>query len=180
MLKGRKLQYQVKKSGLESPTKEPKDLDGDELEEEDNGFVTVVRFSEEDPTGKATALLNWKLLTVEVLPEEDVVLGLLLCISIVRSISEIEKEDVGNLLIRRRIKEPKIGEKDWGSVMLHPSSYSPSISSPFLQPWYWNAKTVMATQMMDHITKPPAMNLNYSPAEGGDKLYKRGIFAHKM
>ncbi|CAI9103462.1 OLC1v1001943C1 [Oldenlandia corymbosa var. corymbosa] len=182
LLKGRKMQYQDKKFSLEDHQLEDQEDDDDD----DDGFVTLVRFSEENPTGKATALLNWKLLMVEVLPEEDVVLGLLLCISILRSISEIEKEDVGNLLIRRRIREPKIGEKDWGSVMLHPSSYSevmPScISSPFLQPWYWNARAVMGSQMMmNNVSRqPPGVNLNYSPAEGGDKLYKSGIFARKM
>lgn len=173
------MQFQVKKSGSNSICKEPKEIDNDEVEEEeeDDGFITLVRFSEEIQTGKATALINWKLLTVEVLPEEDAVFVLLLCLSILRSISEMKKEDVGSLLIRRRIKEPKLGERDWGSIMLHPSSYSPSISSPFLQPWHWNAKTVMASQAMDDITRPSAVNLNYPPAEGGDKLYKKGIFA---
>ncbi|KAL3538209.1 hypothetical protein ACH5RR_001575 [Cinchona calisaya] len=176
LLKGRKMQYQVKKSGSDSIYKQPKDVENEE--EEEDGFVTLVRFSEGIPNGKATALLNWKLLTVEILPEEDAVLVLLLCISILRSISEMKKEDVGSLLIRRRIKEPKLGERDWGSVILHPSLYSPSIScSPYLLPWYWNAKTIVASQTLDHMNRPPAMNLNYSPAEGGDKLYKKGLFS---
>lgn len=181
LLKGRKMQYQVKKSASDSICKESNNMDDDEVEEEEEeGFITLVRFSEELPTGKATALLNWKQLTVELLPEEDAVFVLLVCLSILRSISEIKKEDVGGLLVRRRIKEPKLGERDWGSIMLHPSSYSPSISSPYLQPWYWNAKTVMASQAMDDMTRPSSMNLNSSPAEGGDKLYKRGIFALKL
>ena len=179
------MQYQVKKSSSASDSsicKKPNDTDDEEVEEEEeeeDGFITLVRFSEELPTGKATALLNWKLPAVEVLPEEDAVFVLLICLSVLRSISEMKKEDVGSLLIRRRIKEPKPGERDWGSIMLHPSSYSPSISSPYLQPWYWNAKAVMASKAMDDMTRPPAMNLNYSPAEGGDKLYKRGVFALK-
>nr|POF22591.1 hypothetical protein CFP56_49707 [Quercus suber] len=37
-------------------------------------FVIRIRFTEENPTGRATALLNWKLLVVELLPEEDAVL----------------------------------------------------------------------------------------------------------
>lgn len=147
-------------------------------EDEEDGFVTLVRVSDDNPTGKATALLNWKLLTVEILAEEDAVLVLLLCISIVRTISEIKKEDMGSLLVRRRIREAKLGDHDWGSVILHPSS-SPSISCGFLQPWYWNAETVMAAQTTDNMTRHSDMNLNYSPAEGGDKLYKRGIlFMH--
>lgn len=175
------MQYRFQTSGLDTigkdskQCKESKDI---EEEDEDNGFVTLIRFSDDNPNGKATALLNWKLLTVEVLPEEDAVLVLLLCISIVRTISEMRKEDVGNLLVRRRIRETKLGERDWGSVILHPCSFSTSVSSPYLQPWYWNAGTVMmASQSTDNTMRPLAMNLNYSPAEGGDKLYKKGIFA---
>ncbi|KAA8536796.1 hypothetical protein F0562_029274 [Nyssa sinensis] len=179
LLKGRKMQYKVKK--FHSKAKDEKEntnneeVDEEEGEGEDEeGFVMLVRISEENPTGKATALLNWKLLVVEFLPEEDAVLMLLLCISILRSISEMRKEDVGSLLIRRRLMEEKLGARDWGSVILHPSSCSPSIFSPHLQPWYWNAKAVMASKGVD-IPRQPA--LNYSQAEGGDKLYKRGIIS---
>lgn len=68
--------------------------------EADDGFVTIVRFTEDNPTGRTTALLNWKLSVVELLPEEDAVLVLLLCVSILRTVSEITKEDVGQLLVR--------------------------------------------------------------------------------
>ncbi|CAA3007045.1 glycine-rich domain-containing 2 [Olea europaea subsp. europaea] len=169
LLKGRQMQYRVKMSGLKA--EEGKE---DSCVEEDE-FFTIVRFSEENPTGKATALLNWKLLVVELLPEEDAVFVLLLCLSILRSISEMKKEDVGSLLVRRRIREAKVGDRDWGSVTLHPSSYSPSISSPYLLPWYWNAELFMSSQVKDHIVNPPASN--YSQAEGGDKLYERGIIS---
>lgn len=169
LLKGRQLQYRVKKSGLKA--EEGKE---DSFVEEDE-FLTMVRFSEENPTGKATALLNWKLLVVELLPEEDAVFVLLLCLSILRSISEMKKEDVGSLLLRRRIREAKVGDRDWGSVILHPSSYSPSISSTYLLPWYWNAELFMVSQVNDHIVNSPASN--YSQAEGGDKLYKQGIIS---
>lgn len=82
------MQYRVKMSGLKA-----EEGKGDSFVEEDE-FFTIVRFSEENPTGKATALLNWKLLVVELLPEEDAVFVLLLCLSILRSISEMKKEDV--------------------------------------------------------------------------------------
>ncbi|KDO81775.1 hypothetical protein CISIN_1g014267mg [Citrus sinensis] len=165
LLRGQKMQYQGR---------EQSEVEKEAEEEDDEGFVTLVRFTDENPTGKATALLNWKLLVIELLPEEDAVLALLLCFSILRSVSEMRKEDVGSLLIRRRIKETKLGHRDWGSVNLHPSSLSSSssITSPYIQPWYWNAKAVMAAST-DNIRRPPAQN--YSPAEGGDKLYKRGI-----
>lgn len=164
LLRGRKMQYQARKQS---------EVEKEVEEEDDEGFVTLIRFTDKNPTGKATALLNWKLLVIEFLPEEDAVLVLLLCFSILRSVSEMRKDDVGSLLIRRRIKETKLGLRDWGSVILHPSSSSSSsITSPYIQPWYWNAKAVMAAST-DKIPRPPGQN--YSLAEGGDKLYKRGI-----
>ncbi|KAG8363863.1 hypothetical protein BUALT_Bualt19G0066800 [Buddleja alternifolia] len=167
LLQGRQLQYQVKKSVLE--TKEGKEEESNEEDE----FVTMIRFSDENPNGKATALLNWKLLVVEVVPEEDAVIVILLCLSILRSISEMKREDTGNLLVRRRIREAKVGQRDWSSVVLHPSSYSTSVSSPYLWPWYWNAKLVMESRVKDQVASTPT--LSYSQAEGGDKLYKSGI-----
>ena len=163
------MQYQVKNIKSESKDEEEEK----EEDEDEEGFVTLVRFTEENPTGRATALLNWKLLVVELLPEEDAVLVLLLCISILRSVSEMKKEDLGCLLIRRRLKEANFGDRDWGSVILHPYSYSSSITSPNIQPWDWNSKAVIASDRADHITRQPASN--YSPVEGGDKLYKQGI-----
>lgn len=164
------MQYQEKKQNKELD----KDMEEEEEEEENEGFVTLVRFTDENPAGKATALLNWKLLVVELMPEEDAVLVLLLCISILRSVSEMRKEDVGSLLIRRRIKEAKLGLRDWGSVTLHPSSLSSSsdIASPYIQPWSSNSKAVMAG-VTDYVPRNPAQH--YSMAEGGDRLYKRGI-----
>ncbi|XP_075094627.1 glycine-rich domain-containing protein 1-like [Nicotiana tabacum] len=174
LLEGRQMQYEVNKSGSTEETENvPKEKLKQVEDKDEDGFITVVRFSEDNPVGKATALLNWKLLVVEFLPEEDAVFILLLCMSIVRSISEMKKQDVGSLLVRRRIKEAKIGDRDWGSVILHPSSYSPSICSPYLQPWYWNAKAVMGSQ--DNIPRLPAPALTYTQAEGGDRLYKHGI-----
>lgn len=164
--------YQARKK-----VKEQQNDDGGEEEEEEDGdgFVTVIRYTDEDPTGRVTALLNWKLLVIELLPEEDTVLALLLCVSILRSVSEMKKEDIGNLLIRRRLRETKIGLRDWGSIMLHPSSKSSTTSSPYLEPWYLNAETVMASNSADHLTRQPASS--YLPVEGGDKLYKRGLIS---
>nr|XP_048324452.1 uncharacterized protein LOC107411832 isoform X3 [Ziziphus jujuba var. spinosa] len=180
LLTGRRMQYRMRKDKSEYYNERSRNEEEvTEEDDEEEGFVTLVRFTEDDPDGRATALLNWKLLAVEFLPEEDAVFVLLLCISMLRSISDMKKEDVGGLLIRRRLKEAKIGTRDWGSVVLHPSSSSLSISSPYLQPWYWNAKAVMASDSAaDHITKQPAFT--YSPEEGGDKLYKRGIFTQNL
>ncbi|KAM3704735.1 hypothetical protein ACJW30_03G029700 [Castanea mollissima] len=168
LLKGRKMQYQEK--NVKSESKDEEILLKDEDEE---GFVTLVRFTEENPTGRETALLNWMLLVVELLPEEDAVLALLLCISILRSVSEMKKDDLGCLLIRRRLKEAKFAARDWGSVILHPYSCSSSTTSPYIQPWYWNSRAAIALDRADHIARQPASN--NSPVEGGDKLYKQGI-----
>ncbi|GFZ07169.1 enolase [Actinidia rufa] len=176
LLVGRKMQYQRRNTGSRNKEYEENTniVEADQLEGEgeEDGFMTLVRFSEDNPIGKATALLNWKLLVVEFSPEEDAVFVLLLCISILRSVSEMRKEDVGNLLIRRRLKEARLGDRDWASVILHPSSCSPSISSPHLQLWYCNAKAVMASD--DNSRLPTS---SYSLVEGGDKLFKRGLIS---
>ncbi|XVF31413.1 hypothetical protein REPUB_Repub16aG0143800 [Reevesia pubescens] len=168
LLRGQKMQYQDK------TYKETESKLVEDEKEVDDGFVTLVRFTEENPTGRATALLNWKLLVVELLPEEDAILVLLLCVSILRTVSEMSKEDVGSLLIRRRLKEAKLGARDWGSVVLRPSSLPSSSTSPYLQPWYMNANKVMAQHEGDSVTRQQPAS-NYSPVEGGDMLYKRGI-----
>lgn len=173
LLKGRQKLYQVRRK-VKEPQHDGSRQEKEEEGRDDDGFVTMIRYTDEDPIGRATALLNWKLLVIELLPEEDAVLALLLCVSILRSVSEMQKEDVGNLLIRRRLRETKIGLRDWGSIILHPSKSS-TTSSPYLQPWYWNAETVMASNSVDHLTKQPASS--YLPVEGGDKLYKRGIIS---
>ncbi|KAI4349932.1 hypothetical protein L6164_010473 [Bauhinia variegata] len=175
LLKGRQMQYQVKKSKSEFKSEDIQNkVEEEEIgeAEDEEGFLTLVRFTEENPIGKATALLNWKLLVIELLPEEDAALMLLLCISILRSVSEMKKENVGGILTRRRIKEARRGARDWGSVIVHPTC-STSIDSPFLHPWYWNADVVMASDPANQVTRQPA--LNHSPVEGSDKLYKHGI-----
>ncbi|KAJ6852655.1 glycine-rich domain-containing protein 2 [Iris pallida] len=161
LLRGRQLQYKL-----------TKDSSANRKEDEEDQFVTLVRFSPEYPDGKATALLNWKLLAVEFLPEEDALLVLLLCTAIARTISEISKEDVSGLLIRRRVREVKAGLRDWGSVML-PSPPPPSSSLPSqLQPWYWNAAEVLAAA---EVADQRDLTHRYSPADGKDVLYKHSI-----
>lgn len=163
------MQYEVKKTKSKNKSEET----NSESEEDENDFLTLVRFTEDNPDGKATALLNWRLLVIEVLPEEDAVLTLLLCISILKSISEMKKQDVGGLLVRRRLKQAEFGTKDLGSVILHPSSFG---DSPYdLQPWYWNAGLVMKIDAGDQIKRQPA--LSHSAVEGSDKLYKHGIIS---
>ncbi|KAK7392045.1 hypothetical protein VNO78_20471 [Psophocarpus tetragonolobus] len=178
LLRGRQMQYQLRKTKSKRKGEEMKiELEGKEIEEEEDeeSFITVVRFTEDNPDGRATALLNWRLLVVEVFPEEDAVLMLLLCMSILKSVSEMKKQDVGGLLVRRRLKEARLGSRDWGSVILHPSSWSSSIDSTYLQPWHWNAGVVMKSDTVDQLKRYPT--LSQSPVEGSDKLYKHGILS---
>ncbi|KAG0482307.1 hypothetical protein HPP92_010391 [Vanilla planifolia] len=127
LLQGRKLNYQVKEPNAE----------------EEQQYVTLIRFTTDNPEGKATALLNWKLQAVEFLPEEDAVLVLLLNMAILRTISRIRREDVGDLLSRRRVREVGPGIRDWGSVILPSSSYH---QFPHCKPWYWSkADEVLAS-----------------------------------
>jgi hypothetical protein len=63
----------------------------------------------------------------------------------------MRKEDDGSLLIRRRLKEAKLGARDW-LCDLHPS-FSFYIFSPYLQPLYWNAIKffhLMKSRLSDH------------------------------
>lgn len=88
LLRSWKMQYQGK-IGLQSKDQgrqmkgENEIENKEEQEEEDEDFVTLIRFSEENPNGRVTALLNWKLLVIELLPEENAV-SITLCISILR------------------------------------------------------------------------------------------------
>ncbi|XP_076952771.1 glycine-rich domain-containing protein 1-like [Bidens hawaiensis] len=148
LLKGRQLQYK-----------------NEENEDEEDGFVTIVRFTDENPSGRATGLVNWKLSAVELSPEEDVAFVLLLSTSILRSVTEMRKEDVGSLLVRRRLKEAKHGDRDWGSVIAMGSSWK----SAYVKPWYWNAKVVMAREGEEYVTK-------YTAEECGDEFYKEALF----
>lgn len=142
----------------------------DETNEEEH-YVTLIRFSPENPEGKATALINWKLFAMEFLPEEDAVIVLLLCVAIVRTMSEVKQEDAGGLLARRRVREVKTGLRDWGSIML--SSPSSSYSSPHVKPWYWNASEVLASaETYAGIQHQTHRN---SPSDGKDELYKQSV-----
>ncbi|GKA18735.1 glycine-rich domain-containing protein 1 isoform X1 [Tanacetum coccineum] len=153
LLKGRHMQYQNE--------------DKEEAEQDEEGFVTIIRFTEENQSGRATGLINWKLSAVEFLPEEDAVFVLLLSMTILRTVTEMRKEDVGSLLIRRRLKEAKLGARDWGSVMVFDDSL---LRSVYVKPWYWNANSVMAREGPDYVTK------SYSVEECGDELYKQALF----
>lgn len=120
LVNGRKQQYEV-------PGAPPQD---------EEGFVTLIRYGPHTPQGKATALFNFKVSAMEVLPEEDVVLVLLLCTATMRSIADFGGLSAGNEYTRRRVKENHPGAKDWGSVVLEHSATTPPSSS--LTHWFRN------------------------------------------
>ncbi|KAK8452744.1 hypothetical protein SEVIR_5G161200v4 [Setaria viridis] len=153
LLVGRRLSYRVNTDGASSN------------HNEEEQYLTLVRNSPDHHGDRATVLLNWKLLAVEFQPEEDAVFVLLLCMVIARTMTEIRREDVAGLLVRRRIGEARVGQRDWGSVML-PDLLSPD---PNLQPWYRNAAQVLSS------AETGAMLAKYSPADGKDVLYRQSL-----
>ncbi|KAG0591822.1 hypothetical protein KC19_1G204700 [Ceratodon purpureus] len=113
LVNGRKLQYEV--AGATS--------------EEEDGFVTLIRYTPQSPQGRATALFNFKVSVMEVVPQEDVLLVLLLCTATLRSIADFGGLTSGNVYTRRRAKENRPGLKDWGSVVLENGSKLSHLSS---------------------------------------------------
>ncbi|VAI74089.1 unnamed protein product [Triticum turgidum subsp. durum] len=154
---GRRLSYSVKKDSTSNN------------HNEEEQYITLVRTSPDYPDGRATALLNWKLLAMEFLPKEDAVFVLLLCMAITRTMTEIRREDVAGLLVRRRIREPQVGQRDWGSMML---PHSPSLD-PHLQPWYRNAARVLSSA--ETVLPNRAMPIGNSPTDGKDELYRQAL-----
>lgn len=106
LVNGRKLQYEV--PGTTS--------------EEEDGFVTLIRYSPQNPHGRATALFNFKMSAMEIVPQEDVLLVLLLCTATLRSIADFGGLTAGNVYTRRRARESRPGLKDWGAVVLENGS----------------------------------------------------------
>lgn len=100
----------------------------------DEGFVTLIRYGPQTPQGQATALFNFKVSAMEVVPEEDVVLVLLLCTATMRSIADFGGLSAGNEYTRRRSKEHHPGCKDWGSVVLE----NTTPRHAHLAHWHWN------------------------------------------
>lgn len=149
LLNGRKLEYQV--TGAKA--------------EEEEGFVTLVRYTAQCPQGKATALFNWKVSAMEFLPEEDAVLILLLCKATVRTVADFGGDNLGNFFIRRRMKEAKSGSRDWGSVVIQNSP-----SMPDLNFWYLNPREVLGLPPVD---EQPTLN-----SEEETHVYRNGSWLY--
>lgn len=101
LISGRWLQYQVRGSCCE----------------QERGFVTVVRFTPECPTGKATALFNWKSGAMEVSPGESAILVLLLS-----TVTGLAVHDLLGTMTTRPTKTTKKVQlphnAEWGAVTM--------------------------------------------------------------
>lgn len=118
---GRKLQYEVLGA----------------TEDDEAGFITLIRYSPNAPSGKATALFNWISGAMEVSSEENVILVILLSSAIAASVLQMQnpkKMDKKRRKLKRARTVPSSDE--WGSVIfdrertLHSNSMSP------YSPWY--------------------------------------------
>lgn len=129
LLNGRHMQYQV-------PTAVP---------EEEEGFVTLVRYTPEARQGRATALFNWKLSAMEVLPEEDVVLVMLICTATLRTVSDIGGKTMDTIYRRRKARR-EAKERQWGSLVVAGQG---GYVAAELMLWYLNAEEVLGVNMRE-------------------------------
>ncbi|CAK9857891.1 unnamed protein product [Sphagnum jensenii] len=130
LINGRKLQYEV--PGATS--------------EDEEGFVTLIRYTQQTPQGKATALFNFKVSAMEVLPEESVLLVLLLCTATLRSIADFGGVTSGHIDKHRRVKENAPGLKDWGSVVLENANTQSDLAF-----WYYNVPDPASNEDEDGV-----------------------------
>lgn len=128
LLNGRHMQYEVPSS----------------VPEEEEGFVTLVRYTAEARQGRATALFNWKLLAMEVLPEEDVVLVLLICIATQRAVADLGAKTLRNVYRRKHVKKVE-RQRNWGSVVMGGGQEVPSE----LTFWYVNPEEVLGVDLAE-------------------------------
>ncbi|XP_024365160.1 glycine-rich domain-containing protein 1 isoform X3 [Physcomitrium patens] len=141
LINGRKLQYEVPNATLQ----------------EEEGFVTLIRYNAQAPQGKATALFNWRVSAMEIHPEEDVVLVLLLCTATMRSVADFGGKHHGNLFAQRRHKESKPGQKDWGSVAVENAASQSNLAT-----WYLNTP-----RFTDTDEGPQSTQLHHTGPTGG-------------
>eukprot|EP00250_Pteridium_aquilinum_P019164 c24325_g1_i3 orf=748-2649(+) len=128
LLNGRHMQYEV-------PSAVP---------EEEEGFVTLVRYTAEARQGRATALFNWKMSAMEVLPEEDVVLVMLLCTATQRGVADLGGKILRNFYQRKAVKK-KEKQRNWGAVAMGGGQEVPSE----LMFWYMNPEEVLGVNLAE-------------------------------
>lgn len=74
---------------------------------------------------------------MEIHPEEDIILVLLLCTATMRSVADFGGKHHGNLFAQKRHKESKPGLKDWGSVVVEHATSQSNLAT-----WYLNTPEV--------------------------------------
>ncbi|KAG0630927.1 hypothetical protein M758_1G214600 [Ceratodon purpureus] len=145
LVSGRWMQYQVR----DSPA------------EEERGFVTVVRYTPECPTGKATALYNWKSGAMEVTPGENAVLVLLLS-----SVTALAVHDLLGRMSQKPMKPTKKimlpNKEEWGAVNIEYGSGG-SLANRF---WWTLGSQVWAQEIYD-VTPKSAAECGGAGACGG-------------
>lgn len=112
--------------------------------EEEEGFVTLVRYTAEARQGRATALFNWKMSALEVLPEEDVVLVMLLCTATQRGIADLGGKSLRNFYRKKGIRKRE-KQRNWGSVVMGAGEETPS-ERMF---WYANPEEVLGANLAE-------------------------------
>lgn len=157
LVNGRKLQYEV--PGASS--------------EEEDGFVTLIRYSPESPQGKATALFNFKVSMMEVVPEEDVLLVLLLCTATLRSIADFGGLTTGNVHTRKRARESQPGLKDWDAVVQENCSKGSPLA-------VWHSKPGEYSDGEDDFEDGENLPGRIAADWGGDDLSSPGSLAGSM
>lgn len=128
LLNGRHMQYEI-------PSAVP---------EEEEGFVTLVRYTTEARQGRATALFNWKMSAMEVLPEEDVVLVMLICTATQRGVLDLGGKILRNFYRRRSLRK-RVKQRNWGSVVMGGGQEVPS-DRMF---WYVNPEEVLGVNLAE-------------------------------
>ncbi|XP_024524999.1 glycine-rich domain-containing protein 1-like, partial [Selaginella moellendorffii] len=82
-------------------------------------FVTMVRFTRDAPQGKATALFNWRSGGMQIDPNEDVLLVLLLSATISMSVSDMLGKSIPSwMTTSKRVIVSEEEQDHWGAVMI--------------------------------------------------------------
>lgn len=82
---------------------------------EEQGFVTLIRYTPLYPNGKAMGLFNWRTATLEASPEENPLLLLLLSITFTESLHEME--EVNRAKPYRRVRLPlRDSSRHWDAI----------------------------------------------------------------
>eukprot|EP00271_Cylindrocystis_brebissonii_P020139 TRINITY_DN653_c0_g1_i1.p1 TRINITY_DN653_c0_g1~~TRINITY_DN653_c0_g1_i1.p1 ORF type:complete len:1019 (-),score=176.43 TRINITY_DN653_c0_g1_i1:385-3441(-) len=142
LVHGRWLAYQVDKGKEEKEGEKGKARE----EEASGGYWTLIRFSSEEPKGKATALLDVETGRMEVSPQENAALVLLLTAALSESLAALANEKFPSPLANA---VPRFHADDnWGAVLLDPSGDPcwSCLGQPSLVPWWTLSPSSLASK----------------------------------